>query len=100
MNEVANAPYKGMQGSKGGVIGMLDTILSDFAKLESTTSSAEDEAASKYGKFMDASTQDIVVKTVEVQHLTKKIQTGEESNRSMKKELAAPHEENSDWRGE
>merc|ERR1719235_3061532 len=36
-----NKPYTGMGGSSGGVIGMLEVIQSDFARLESETSTAE-----------------------------------------------------------
>merc|ERR1719310_958744 len=38
-------PYKGMGGESGGVVGMIEVIQSDFARLESETSAAEAEAA-------------------------------------------------------
>merc|ERR1719352_554350 len=75
LSEAAQAPYKGMQGESGGVVGFLEVVLGDFAKLESTTSAAEDEAANSYDKFMTESTEDIEVKGVEVEHLTKKKET-------------------------
>jgi len=93
MSEVANAPYKGMQDTKGGIIGMLQVILTDFARLESSTSSAEDEAASTYSKFMEDSTTDIEVKGVEVSHLEKKAETTEQNIRTLKKELKATQDE-------
>jgi len=93
MAQAASAPYKGMQASKGGIVGMLSVILSDFAKLEATTSSAEDEASTTYQKFMDDSTQDSEVKGVEMDHLEKKAQTTEETIRSQKKELKATQDE-------
>merc|ERR1712187_635547 len=62
------APYNGLQDESGGVLGMLDVILSDFARLESETSSAEDQAAAAYTKFMADSTQDVDVKTTEMKH--------------------------------
>jgi len=93
MAEITRAPYKGMQGSSDGLIGMLSTIISDFAELESTTSSAEDEAASTYKTFVDASTQDAEVKGVEMDHLDKKSQTTEDTIISQKKELKATQEE-------
>lgn len=46
------AAYKGMQNAKGGVIGMLEVIASDFARLDSETSSAEAAAAKEYKSFM------------------------------------------------
>jgi len=93
MMDVTHAPYKGMQGSSDGLVGMLTTIISDFARLESNTASAEDEAASKYQTFMDASTQDVEVKGVEMDHLEKKSQTTDESIRNLKKELEATQDE-------
>jgi len=93
MDEVANAPYKGMQDAKGGVIGMLEVILSDFARLESSTSSAEDEAAEKYQKFMDDAQQDIEVKGAELDHMEKKSQLTDQQIRSNKKELKASQNE-------
>merc|ERR1719463_402948 len=41
-------PYKGMGGESGGVVGMIEVIQSDFARLESETSAAEAEAAKQY----------------------------------------------------
>merc|ERR1719382_2057520 len=51
-----------MQDAKGGVIGMLEEILSDFASLETETSLAEEEAQVSYEKFMAESTQSKEVK--------------------------------------
>jgi hypothetical protein len=93
MAEATNVPYQGMQGQKGGVVGMLEVILSDFARLESTTSSAEDESVATYDKLMNESNQDIAVKLVEVDHLEKKSQTTAETIRNSKKELKATQEE-------
>lgn len=46
------AAYKGMQNAKGGVVGMLEVILSDFSRLEAETSAAEAQAAKEYSSFM------------------------------------------------
>merc|ERR1719443_2303768 len=45
-------PYKGMQGESGGVVGMLEVIESDFARLESETKAAEAAAQTEYDEFM------------------------------------------------
>ena len=43
---------EGMQSENGGVVGMLEVIESDFARLESDTKAAEDSAAKEYAEFM------------------------------------------------
>jgi len=50
--------YKGMGGAKGGVVGMLEVIETDFARLEADTSAAEKQAASEYDTFMTDSQAD------------------------------------------
>merc|ERR1719387_391012 len=51
-------PYTGMGGESGGVVGMMEVIQADFARLESETSSAEGEAAKEYSEFMNDSRVD------------------------------------------
>jgi len=50
------AEYKGMQGSSKGVIGMMEVIESDFARLEADTTAAEEQAAKEYDEFMSEAT--------------------------------------------
>merc|ERR1712226_829711 len=50
--EIFNSPYKGMQAENGGVIGMLEVIESDFARLEAETKAAEATAQKQYDSFM------------------------------------------------
>jgi len=50
--------YKGMGGAKGGVVGMLEVIETDFARLEADTTAAEKQAASEYDTFMADSQED------------------------------------------
>merc|ERR1719389_517116 len=45
-------PYKGMQSENGGVMGMLEVIQSDFARLEAETKAAEATAQKEYDTFM------------------------------------------------
>merc|ERR1719343_462499 len=44
--------YKGMQSAKGGPIGMLEGIVTDFARLDAETTAAEKQAARTYDEFM------------------------------------------------
>merc|ERR1719484_516660 len=46
------AAYKGMQSAKGGVVGMLEVISSDFARLFADTKAAETAAQQEYDAFM------------------------------------------------
>jgi len=50
-----SAPYKGQQDGNSGVIGMLEVIDSDFARLEAETTASETEASNAYDKFMKES---------------------------------------------
>jgi len=51
--------YQGMQSGQGGVVGMMEVIQSDFARVEADTSAAETQAASEYKAFMADSTADL-----------------------------------------
>jgi len=44
--------YGGQQAGKGGVVGMLEVIVSDFVRLEAETKSAEAMGAAEYDGFM------------------------------------------------
>jgi len=50
--------YKGQGGAAGGVVGMLEVILSDFARLEAETTADEKQAANEYDNFMADSKAD------------------------------------------
>jgi len=55
-------PYTGMGGSSTGIVGMLEVIQSDFVRLDSETTAAEEEALEAYKQFMADSTEDKKVK--------------------------------------
>merc|ERR1719379_70887 len=86
-------PYKGMQDESTGVIGFLEVILSDFARLESETSTDEDAAVSQYEKFMADSDQDAAVKQAEVDHKTSKKQRAEAALAELQQDLTNTQEE-------
>merc|ERR1739848_662847 len=50
--EIFDEPYKGMQSENGGVLGMIEVIQSDFARLESETSAAETEGQKEYDQLV------------------------------------------------
>jgi len=72
--EIFDSPYKGMQSENGGVVGMLEVIESDFARLEAETKAAEATAQKQYDTFMTDSKVDKAAKTKEIEHKTTKKQ--------------------------
>merc|ERR1719350_1888772 len=71
---IFDSPYQGMQSENGGVIGMLEVIESDFARLEADTSAAEATAQKNYDTFMTDSKVDVAAKTTDSEHKTAKKQ--------------------------
>eukprot|EP00397_Hematodinium_sp_SG-2012_P017037 GEMP01017404.1.p1 GENE.GEMP01017404.1~~GEMP01017404.1.p1 ORF type:complete len:664 (-),score=244.45 GEMP01017404.1:753-2744(-) len=67
---VFDAPYKGMQGENKGVIGMLEVIQSDFARLESETEAEENAAQREHDSFLDKSAIDKADKSANIEHKT------------------------------
>jgi len=66
--ETFDTPYKGMGGESGGVIGMLEVIQSDFARLEAETESTEDTAQKAFERFSAESSKDRAVKDKDREH--------------------------------
>jgi len=93
MSDASKEPYTGMQSESGGIVGFLEVVLSDFARLETETSTAEDQAAAAYEKFMDESNEDIAVKETESGHKTAKKRDVDAETESLKKELELTQEE-------
>jgi len=72
--ELFDGPYKGQQAENGGIIGMLDVIQSDFARLEAETMSAEASSQQEYKAFMEDSKADKADKQTEIEKKTSKKQ--------------------------
>merc|ERR1712032_887417 len=72
--EIFDKPYKGMGGESGGVVGMLEVIESDFARLESDTKASEATAQKEYDEFMTDSKVDKSEKNTNIEHKTAKKQ--------------------------
>jgi len=93
MKQAALPTYRGNQDSSTGIFGMLEVVLSDFARLESETSQSEDLQQTTYDKMMDATNEDVAVKDTEMKHkLNKKDQAGENIT-NLKKNLAMTQSE-------
>jgi DNA repair exonuclease SbcCD ATPase subunit len=76
--EIFDEPYKGMQSENGGIVGMLEVIQSDFARLETDTKAAEAEAQRSYDEFSSESAVNRAQNVKDVEHKTTK-KTNEES---------------------
>jgi len=72
--EIFDKPYKGMQAENGGVVGMLEVIQSDFARLESDTKASEASAQKEYDEFMTDAKVDKEKKSTDIEHKTAKKQ--------------------------
>merc|ERR1719174_2894124 len=90
---VFEEPYKGMGGESGGVIGMLEVIESDFARLESETKAAEAAAQTEYDEFMHDSEMDKTAKEKDVEHKTVKKQDDQEALVTKKDDLESAKKE-------
>jgi len=72
--EIFDKEYKGMQSENGGVVGMLEVIESDFARLESDTKASEASSQKEYDTFMSDSKVDKSQKSTDIEHKTAKKQ--------------------------
>jgi prefoldin subunit 5 len=72
--EIFDSPYTGMASENGGVIGMLEVIQSDFARLESDTKATEATSQKEYDNFMTDSKVDKESKSTDIEHKTAKKQ--------------------------
>jgi len=87
MAQAARAPYGGMQSESGGVVGFLEVIMSDFARVQTETSSTEDQAQQDYEDYMADSTQDIALKEAERGHKEDRKQRMDAKTQRLRKEL-------------
>merc|ERR1719159_796626 len=87
----ASGPVQG--SSSTGVLGMLEVIQSDFVRLETETTSAEDAGAKEYETFMRDSKKSKAVKETSMKHKTNSKTTKEGDLETAKKDLAGTQEE-------
>merc|ERR1719428_900278 len=86
-------PYKGMGGESGGVVGMIEVIQSDFARLEAETTAAEEEAAKEYATFTEDSSTDKTEKQTEIDNKSLKKQNDEQTLQEKKSDLSGTQKE-------
>merc|ERR1719181_426900 len=82
--EIFETEYTGMQSENGGVVGMLEVIQSDFARLATDTKASEAEAQREYDTFSTESAVNRAANVKDVEHKTTK-KTNEESALTSKK---------------
>merc|ERR1719235_115101 len=82
------------QGSSStGVLGMLEVIMSDFVRLETETTDAEDKAADEFTKFTRDSSQSKAVKSTDMKHKLNSKTAKQGDLEEAKKDLKGTQEE-------
>jgi len=89
----SDEPYTGMGAESGGVVGMIEVIQSDFARLEAETSAAEAEASKQYSEFMDDSKVDKTQKSADLDHASASKQDQETQLQEKKVDLEGTQKE-------
>merc|ERR1719160_1850949 len=92
MPETFDEPFTGT-GGEGGVIGMLEVILSDFERLEAETTEEELTSQKEYDTFMADSAEDKETKTTAIKEKTSAKTTLESDTAQAKKDLKSTNEE-------
>ena len=91
--ETFDTSFKGQQAESGGVMGMLEVIASDFARLESDTTAAEEAAADEYKTFSNDSAVDRATKVAETDNMEKLKTRKDGELTTTKKDLKGAQEE-------
>jgi len=91
--EIFDSEYKGMQGESGGVVGMLEVIESDFARLESDTKASEATSQKEYDSFMSDSKVDKTAKATSIEHKNAKHQDETQALQEKKNDLEGTQKE-------
>lgn len=73
--EIWDENYKGLQAENGGIIGMLEVIASDFARLKSETETEEESSQKKFEEFLGVTKISLATKSTQLKlnkkHLAK-----------------------------
>jgi len=91
--EIFDESYNGMGGESGGVVGMLEVIQSDFARLEAETTAEEAKAKKEFEDFMEDSKVDKGSKATAIDHKARKKQTKSQDLTTAKADLLGTEKE-------
>merc|ERR1719456_2126109 len=86
-------PYKGQQDNAGGVLAMLEVIMSDFANLESDTMASEAMSQKAYEDFMTDAKRTKAVKTKNIEMFSADKVAAESKLASDTKDIKATQDE-------
>merc|ERR1719223_720064 len=89
----SDEPYQGMGAESGGVVGMLEEIEPDFARLQASTKANEATAEKEYTDFMNDSEIDKTQKTSDIEHKEAKKQDEEHLLETKKVDLEGTQKE-------
>eukprot|EP00933_Yihiella_yeosuensis_P040584 TRINITY_DN348_c0_g2_i1.p1 TRINITY_DN348_c0_g2~~TRINITY_DN348_c0_g2_i1.p1 ORF type:complete len:665 (+),score=214.21 TRINITY_DN348_c0_g2_i1:72-2066(+) len=70
--EIFDSAYTGMGGQSGGVVGMLEVIAADFARLESETSAQEEMSQRAYETLESETKVEVSGKETDIKHFSAK----------------------------
>lgn len=70
---IFDSPYQGMGGENNGVLGMLEVIQSDFARLETETETAEQQAMKEHENYLHTAEVSLTQLTSDIDHKDNKV---------------------------
>lgn len=85
--ETFDSSYNGMGGQSGGVISMLEVILSDFKRLEVETTMSEEKSSKEYVAYMTESKTNKKAGETDLEHTEQRRQDANEQLASAEKDL-------------
>jgi len=91
--ETFDKPMQGQQDAAGGVMGLLDVILSDFSKLVTTTKNNEDSAQRDHDQYLVDAKRDKAVKNKAISHKEQEVKELESDLLNKKSEYKHAKEE-------
>ena len=91
--EIFDKTYNGMGSESGGVVGMLEVIESDFARLESETANAEATSQNQYDEEMTRASVDKADKETASEHKADKKKTQQGQLATNEEDLAGTQKE-------